>query len=290
MFGSKLSRLFSALAKRIGAFVRCLVSLVVVLCDRRSTPSIPLIVSMTSYPPRIRAASIALLSVLAQSPRPRAVFLVLFSGDFRGRGLPFILRWLVHHRNVEIIWVGEDSGSFKKLLPVLEIDDSCSILTVDDDVVYRAGFLRLLWINHQQCPEVVLGTRGVIVEFNSNGDLESYVTWPAAPAGEVGYRVFLTGVGGILYPAGSVKEVFRNSALALSVCAAADDIWFKLSTASSGYPAMCVCNNTQFYPIPFTQGIALWRENVSNHRNDLIMARLLNSSLFPGADLIREKG
>jgi hypothetical protein len=106
-------------------------------------PSLPvrpqkpkMVISLTSFPDRIRHVWLVVETLLRQDRKADSIVLVLAECQFPGRKLPRRLQ-MQQHRGLEIMWVAEDLRSYKKLIPVREAYPDATIVTVDDDVLYK---------------------------------------------------------------------------------------------------------------------------------------------------------
>ncbi|WBM79379.1 hypothetical protein KIV56_13365 [Cryobacterium breve] len=229
------------------------------------------IVSLTTYPARIRSVHLTLRSILKQSLSADSIYLVLSSLEFPGGepDLPKTLRRLVlaSKGRITIQYTPDNKRSFKKLLPVLEVHPGATVITADDDVLYRRSWMKELDSAGKQFPGSVVGTRGTLIGCSGETALP-YTEWRPAPVDRPSHQIFLTGRGGILYPPGSLDERVFEWETASSLCASADDIWFKAMASLAGAPAVKIDTGREYPSNGATQGTALWRSNVSRNEND----------------------
>ncbi len=73
-----------------------------------------LVVSLTSWPPRIETLFITIQSILCQKKKPDVVVVYLSEKDFPDRKIPETLRFL-QTKGLEVRWVKENLKSHKKL-------------------------------------------------------------------------------------------------------------------------------------------------------------------------------
>jgi hypothetical protein len=233
---------------------------------------LPVVVSLTSFPARINCVLPVLRSILYQLYRPDRIVLSLARTEFPGGSsdLPPDLRAFLelHGDVVSILWVEGNDRSYKKLLPALNEFPDSIVVTADDDTIYPVTWLRDIWCAHLQFPDSIVGSRGKEIKA-VEGVLEPYLSWPDAKGAEPSHRVFLTGVGGILYPPGSLHPMVSESALAVSICPTADDIWFKFMAVMQG--TTCVASSSKpsnFVSVPRSQRESLLLINVNDGKND----------------------
>lgn len=198
------------------------------LMQRRVDPgphglSAPLIVSLTSYPKRFSVLHLTLRCLLMQSIRPDGVILWIAHADMEH--LPAEVLAL-REMGLEIR-ATDDLRSYKKLIPLLSERPDAYIVTADDDHYYPATWLQDLVEATKAHPGQVIGHRCHRVTYTPEGAMQSYEAWPKNIAGAVaGPDVFATGVGGILYPPGSLHPDTLLVDLFQRLCANADDVWF----------------------------------------------------------------
>lgn len=208
-----------------------------------------LIVSVTSFPPRIRGVWAAIEAVFEQTLQPDRLILTLASEQFPGKKLPRRLRQQVR-RGLEIWWLDENGGSFDKLLPLLEhFPDSC-VVTIDDDKLIPPDLLQKLHLAHERHPGAIVGTRGWEMRL-VDGKLSYGRGWTRAGAESTSAELFMTGNGGILYPPESMRHPQNQLRLAKKHAPSADDIWFWAISRASRTPMVCL--GLEAHPINILQ-------------------------------------
>ncbi|MGH9463240.1 MAG: glycosyltransferase family 2 protein [Vicinamibacteria bacterium] len=193
--------------------------------DSARTPK--LIVSLTSFPERIPAIFFTLYSLLNQTVKPDMLLLWLAEEQFpyKEKDLPKRVRDLQEY-GLTIKWCA-DLKSYKKLIPALKEYPNDIIVTADDDVYYPQNWLELLYESYLREPQFIHCHRAHRITFEESGKIGPYNNWPQGiSTDEASYMNFLTGVGGVLYPPGSLYQDVSNSDLFMKLCPTADDIWF----------------------------------------------------------------
>jgi hypothetical protein len=159
--------------------------------------------------------------------------------------------------------------SFKKLIPLLDTYADKVIVTADDDVIYPRTWLQKLVEAHNDRPDYVLGHRGASVT-REGMKVAPYVNWSRASPETPSSLVFLTGMGGILYPPGALPAITGDAKLAMQLCPTADDVWFKAMTLLKGTPVAKISKASGNFPVVRSaQKLALHHENVKAGQNDL---------------------
>jgi hypothetical protein len=177
--------------------------------------------------------------MLRQDQPPDQVILVLCDEEFPSRELPRKLREQ-QQRGLEILWVRQNTRSYQKLLPSRLAYPSATIITVDDDALYRRWLVRQLMARAQKHPGALIGHRGWAIQCDATG-LAPYTGWPKASEYTPSEQVFLTGVGGILYPPDVLPiELLTDVNLAMELCPTSDDIWFWAVAKVAHAPVQCL--------------------------------------------------
>ena len=145
-----------------------------------------------------------------------------------------------------MLWVSGNIRSFKKLVPVLDTLGSQAVVTADDEIHYLPDWLQGLGSAHLR-PRQIWGTRGREILVHDE-QVRPYSEWPFATRATSSARILLTGMGGILYPSGSLPPVTRDMDTALRLCPNADDIWFKACAMSGGADVRQVADQVSDYP------------------------------------------
>ena len=110
------------------------------------------IISMTSWKKRINTASQTIFSLLKNCPGFKIV-LTLCTEEFpnKEKDLPKDLLEIVNNEYVEILWVKDNTYTFKKMLPTMKKYPNVPIITADDGVRYYRNYaeeLYQLWLKN----------------------------------------------------------------------------------------------------------------------------------------------
>ena len=119
-----------------------------------------LIISMTSYPPRIKFVKNSFNSIIKQniSPTLYHCVLVLSIIEFPNKelDLPLDILNLINIEGIEIIWYKNNIRSHKKLIPTLKKYPYNPILIIDDDNIREDGFIQAFLNDHNKYPEDII--------------------------------------------------------------------------------------------------------------------------------------
>ena len=209
------------------------------LTTEKSTPQI--IVSLTSYPARIKTVNQCISTILSQSVKPDRVILWLADSQFinKEEDLPEKLLELKKY-GLEIRWC-EDIKALKKLLPSLREFPQDIIITADDDLYYPHNWLESLYRVYLKNQNCVCCDRISKLKFMDNKILKcgkkDYVPLCSSVPS---FLNSIFGGSGCLFPPNSVsKEVF-NVEMAYKMAYIADDLWLW---------AMIVLNKTKIVEV-----------------------------------------
>jgi hypothetical protein len=244
------------------------------------------IVSLTSYPARIAHAWIAIETMLRQDQPPDRIVLVLADEEFPARTVPRSLQ-RQQRRGLEILWTPRNGRSHDKLVPTRLAHPDATIITIDDDAAYKPWVVGRLTARARELPGAVLGHRGWTITCRDDA-LLPYRTWERASAATPASRVFLTGVGGTLYPPGSLPiDLLADTDLAQRLCPTADDVWFWALARVAGSPTHCLGLDSHRLRPEQARSPQLSTINRDQGQNDVQLARVIEhfgSLLSPRGD------
>jgi hypothetical protein len=242
-----------------------------------------LIVSMTTYAPRIDSFEYAILSILAGSVLPERICVYIPKGFLS----------LLATRN-SLLKSEYDKG-FISLIE-MEIDYFChskyyysfldyghtkDIITGDDDVIYYKDWVKHLVESAQKYPEYdVFAYKAVDVKV-VKGKIAPYDEWTHCSKNHTGENklLFAEGVGGVLYRKGALTKEVLNKEKFLELTPKADDVWLwfctYLNNCKIKYIVACK-NKKLLYVVPDTINSALWVENTVWKRTDIYVENCHN--------------
>lgn len=205
------------------------------------------IISLTTFPAAAKYAVGAIKSVLCGSVLPDRVILYVTLSQFGPQGLPEELLSLEKENAIfEIRNYDTDIRSYRKLVPALKDFPDAVIVTIDDDVYYHRSMLRRLLEMHAEFPKSIIAHRVKRVAFSRPYKYWKKYRWyhflfrriHAVPEN------IQTGVGGVLYPPGSLADDVTDENLFTRLAPTADDIWFWSAAVRNGRVVI---------PVPFGQ-------------------------------------
>lgn len=234
-----------------------------------------IIVSLTSYPRRIKVVHETINSLLRQNLKPDAVILWLGIEQFPklDKELPNqLLRYKKH--GLEIRWC-HNLRSFTKLVPALQSFPDDIIVTADDDVIYQEDWLEKLYTNHILHPKEILCHHAYIPEFKN--DYEIINLSIRIKPGLLEPFEHAAGIGGVLYPPHSLYSDTTKQDIFLSLAPHNDDMWFWAMAHLQKTPIRMIdkyCEN--IVCIPDTQKNGLWETTNSKGEGSKQFQNILN--------------
>ncbi len=246
-----------------------------------------LVVSLTSFPPRIGRVHLVVQSLLNQSLQPRQIVLYLSRDEFPGNKIPRQLARLENGR-FEIRFVGENLQSYKKLLFALVDFPDAWIATFDDDRLYPAHTLARLWQAAAANPRTIvcIGGRQMVAH---NGRFANYRQWPRTLSAEPSFCLLPIGGFGILYPPGSLNPLVGDRALLRELAPLNDDIWFKAMSLTQDVPCRAIGGTDLMPKFRFEGNTPLWKLNRRGEGQDIAVGQVFGHfGLTVGAIFAKE--
>ena len=227
--------------------------------------NVELIVSFTTYNKRIHDVHLVIESIAQQALKPNRLILWLDENEFTLESIPLILHKQIE-RGLEVRFC-PNYKSYKKLIPTLQLFPDANIITIDDDILYPHDMIEILMREHQKFPYYIIGHRGHKIKFKSDKHMSPYSNWDNEIKKEsIGHDIFLTGVGGILYPPNSLNNLVLNCQTFMDLCANADDVWFKAMALLNDVKCKKVNDERVFFNrfllLADSQDIALYKTNI----------------------------
>lgn len=201
-----------------------------------SSPDV--VVSMKSYPARIRHAWLAIESLFRQDCIGYIVVLVLVDSQFPGKRVPRSITKLAK-RGLTILWVQEDGKSFDHLWPAYRAYPNASIISVDDDKFFPSNLVSNLVKHSKSSPGKIIGARGWEI-IAHEGRVAFGAGWLRAGLQTPPQRLFMPPGNGSLYPPGSLPKETGNYELMREICPNADDVWYWAMARMAAVHSLCL--------------------------------------------------
>lgn len=235
-----------------------------------------LIVSMTSYPERIRFVPAVLDSLKKQIRKPDEILLYLSRENFPGleADLPPMFRGLIQDHEVTVRWTEGDLKPHKKYFDAFQEFRGDYVVTVDDDTAYAPDLLERLWRTHERFPDAVIAGRTHLITLDSEGKIRPYNEWIHRTMGledSPSMQLMAVGVGGVLYDPELFPEQLLDREAILETCPEADDLWLKAMEAAAGIPVVRAPVSDIVPALPGSQINALYKKNRNQGANDSVL-------------------
>jgi len=242
-----------------------------------------LIVTLTSFPPRIKTLWLTIESILHQTVQPDSIILTLYKGEFRDdSNLPSSLKNL-KKRGLIINFTDENLKPHKKYFYTLKAHPDANIITIDDDVIYPQNLIEKILAVHNQFKNEVCCTlaREIKVENDHLGTYENwrYIRTNSGPR----YDLLPIGAGGVLYPVGSIHQEVFNKKVLKEKSLNTDDLWLKVMSIKNNRKVVCLGGefSKKFVPIYNRKDKRLFSDNIGGGENDFVFQKLLKRYHIP---------
>ncbi|MGJ5642186.1 glycosyltransferase family A protein [Formosa sp. S-31] len=185
---------------------------------------IPVFVSLTTIPSRIKTLHITIRSLLNQNVLPEKIILWLNNSFINN--IPPQLEKLIG--STFEIKFSPYTFSHRKLIHSIENFPDKIIITCDDDLIYHPNSLHQLYHEHLKNPEVIIGNRCRKMSFDNNGKPLPYLQWPFIEKTTPGEKLLMpVGAFLVLYPPNVLDKRFNDVELINKLSPKSDDLWFK---------------------------------------------------------------
>lgn len=180
-----------------------------------------IIVSLTSFPPRLPKLHLVIECILRQSIKPDEIILYLTEEQVGSiDNLPRKLLDL-RERGLQIKLCPDKIRSHTKYFYAIKENPNDIVITVDDDLFYRTDLIESHLAAHKKHPNAIIANW--VKEILPTTD--KYNEWPDGTEPKLSDRFLLLGVSSVLYPPKSLhEEVFNKNAI-IEQCLTADDVW-----------------------------------------------------------------
>ena len=230
-----------------------------------------IIISITSYPPRVFNIEKMLDSVFSQSLLPDKVVLYLVESDFINHEIPCFFE-KYYGKGLEIHWCKENYKVHTKYFFAFQEFPNDLIITLDDDIVYSDTTVEELVSGYKLYPDCVIARRGHCILLDERNKIKPYNDWYWLGGGLEGvaaHSMFATGVGGVLYQARLLNKKIRTNIEFQKVSAYNDDIWLKYIEICSEYKVVIIKSSLNSDVVDSNEEkFGLNQQNVLNGRND----------------------
>lgn len=251
----------------------------------RSPRTEEIIVSLTSYKPRINDVKYTIYSLLNQSFPPDKLILWLDEDSFpqREKNLPRDLLKLKSF-GLTIDWC-ENLRSYKKLIPALKKYPDAVIVTADDDIFYRTDWLKILYDAHAENPDCLVAHYAHKVRITEHGNIFPFKQWSlnistATSLPPLFAYSFGSGGGVIIKNFFFHSDIMRRE-IFTELAPIADDLWFWAMAVLNGTKIKIPANSISLGSFVYVDidaqenGENLRQKNYVEDYNDVQLKRII---------------
>lgn len=237
------------------------------------------VISLTSFPARIKTLQFVIQSLIEQSYPPAEIHLNIGSDEIPNENWlsPDLLKF--KDRGLVINFVPQTFHQYDKFIHNAHLNKDKPFVIVDDDVIYPEHSMKTLIDSHILFPDAVIANRGHLMNVDDDGELGPYADW----AREQNFHrpslaLMPTGAGGVLYPIGFLTDdIVTDVDTILANAPYADDIWLKAVALMRGIPTFNteLSSGSLWYHryTPTMEAGTLMATNVELGLNDLQVSR-----------------
>ena len=240
-----------------------------------------IIVSFTSYPPRIKSVHRVVESLYRQTVKADEIILYLSLDEFPKveAELPEKLRRMIGQGGFRIAWVCGNLKSHKKYYYALQEFQDAVVITVDDDKIYAETMICDLMESYKRFPDSVSARIARII-LKRPETLEQYVKWEKEEKIEECKDVprmdlCAIGAGGVCYSPRLVNENWFHKETIMKVAGDYDDLWLKYSEIISNIPVVYTKPSQKDITIDDSQICRLSANNLYGSGNDKCISKIL---------------
>lgn len=228
------------------------------------------IVSLTSYPPRIPELWKVIETILRQTVMPDKIILYLTKSQVNSIDkLPESLLKL-QSRGLEIQLLEEEIRSHSKYFGAFKQYPNDLVITIDDDLFYRTDLIANLLRWHKQYPNAIIANW--VKEILPHTD--KYKEWPDGSTPKLSNRFLLLGVSSVLYPPHCMYKDIFNVQMIKDLCLTADDVWLSCMALLQKTPIYFTGYRFAHVPVFIKNNTTL--SQVNNDRNQVQIDNLNN--------------
>lgn len=222
-----------------------------------------IIVSLTTYPARIKTVWMTIACLLNQDYENMRVVLWLSKEQFHDRtNLPSKLQKL-QKKGLIIKFKKDDLRSHKKYYYAFSEYPRNVVVTVDDDILYHPHLISALVESHLQHPTDIVCSRAVNIDKRNK-----YSLWSRSHATISSWKILPTGIGGVLYPPNSLDDRLFDVDAIKQTCINGDDLWLNFMCRLKGTKVTKTAFKTGLITILSSQDTALCNTNCGENKND----------------------
>lgn len=228
-----------------------------------------IIVSLTSFPLRMKRLHFVIESILRQSVKPDMIILWLCKEEVKSaEEIPKSLKKM-QLRGLSIRFVEKRLRSHLKYYYAMKEYPNDIIITIDDDIMYPDNLIESLLACHHEHPKSICANYTIIISKDGNGNLLPFILFEENKIkNSESLNYLLMGVSGVLYPSGVLHKDLFDVNLITKLCPLADDLWLQTMALLQ---KTNVCQTSLLYrplPVIIRNNTTLTSINIGTNRND----------------------
>ncbi|HZK54086.1 MAG TPA: glycosyltransferase family A protein [Desulfosporosinus sp.] len=234
------------------------------------------VVSLTSFPPKMDRLWMVLESLLRQTTKPDRLLLWLATTQFPSLEDVDARVRALEKRGLEIRFC-EDLKSHKKYYYAMQVFPDDLVITVDDDIFYPETLIEDLLTKHLEYPECVVCYRAHTITL-TEGKVNKYTQWDQRSKGISGpsHRLLATNGGGVLYPPKCLSEETFNLKALQALSPNSDDLWLKcMGTLHNTKTVKVYPTYSEVFTTLGSEDSGLSKSNVTEGQNDAQLKNIL---------------
>lgn len=206
-------------------------------------PTLPLVVSLTSFPNRISRVWMTIESMLRQTSKPHHIILWLSREQFPREELDLPKSLIAQtKRGLVIRFVDGDARSHKKYYYAFKEYTEYSVVTIDDDLLFPSTFLKRIYECSLHHPNDVIASFGS--KFYWDDVKQCIIEIPrSTKVGESGNELFFGSGAGTLFKPKFLIEKLDSLNKIMELCPTADDVYLNALIRICGFGVTFHLNN-----------------------------------------------
>lgn len=243
-----------------------------ILSSKGTTNKDPkIIVSLTSFPARIKNVNLVIETILRQTAKPDKIILYLSKNQFDSLDiLPEKLLYL-QSQGLTIEIVEGDIRSHKKYYYVINEYPEDILITIDDDIFYPTNMIESLLEAHKEFPQDIIARYGRGITYNDKNIINPYNEWTQHYYNNIpDTTAFFGSGGGTLFPPKSLHPIVGDKELFMKICPTADDVWLNIAVRFNNLKIRILEVNKDAFLLSVLnlKNRTLSKQNVGNNLND----------------------
>lgn len=287
---TKIGRMTMRPRKLLSTLIGWLYLVYYIVRNRFSRSSIlgtaDVVVSTTTYGPRLERSFAAIESVGRGAIRPRE-FILWIDSDLDWKHVEENPRFQRLIRRGLSVRRSQPMGPHSKYYPYVDStqEHSLPLVTADDDSYYPGDWLKILFEAYRRNDRVIHCYRARLVLTREDG-VAPYSDWPLVRGTEPSLKNCLTSVSGEIYPPEFLSFLRSEGEAFREVTPKNDDLWVHSRSVLAGYPTAQVCAEAVlFRPVTGSVKYALYNTNLVE--NDIVVSSVYTASVLSAMRSVR---